>query len=228
MILTVSDAARILGVSEQIVYEWIRDGSIPFTRVSEQYRFNRQEILEWATRERVSLSPLGLAVVESTAGATLGAALARGGVHAGGWRGEADGDELEPLLRAMTAALPLPPAVDRALVHRTLVARGALGAPSSSPGVLLPHVCAPIVLDVAAPSASLFYLSPPAGSVVAVFMLVTPTVRLHVHLLAVLAAALRDAAFGALVERHAGLRELLVETRRIDARVAEKGEDAAP
>src|SRR5262245_13557143 len=49
MHLGVGDAARLFDVSEEQVYAWIREGSIPFSEVNEQYRFHRAELLEWAT-----------------------------------------------------------------------------------------------------------------------------------------------------------------------------------
>ena len=49
MTLTVKDIARLLSVSEKTVYRWISQGQLPAYQVHEQYRFNRAEILEWAT-----------------------------------------------------------------------------------------------------------------------------------------------------------------------------------
>ena len=51
MQLTVRDVARLLNVSEKTIYRWIKEASIPAYRVNEQYRFNRAELLEWATLE---------------------------------------------------------------------------------------------------------------------------------------------------------------------------------
>ena len=57
MKLLVKDAARLLDVSEKTIYRWIKQGSIPAYRLNEQYRFNRAELLEWATSRRISISP---------------------------------------------------------------------------------------------------------------------------------------------------------------------------
>jgi len=37
-------------------YRWIQQGDLPAYRVNEQYRFNRAELLEWATAKRVNVS----------------------------------------------------------------------------------------------------------------------------------------------------------------------------
>jgi len=52
MQLTVRDAAKLLAVSEKTIYRWINQGSLPAYRVNEQYRFNRAELLEWATARK--------------------------------------------------------------------------------------------------------------------------------------------------------------------------------
>ena len=56
MQLTVRDATRLLTVSEKTIYRWINQGSLPAYRVNEQYRFNRAELLEWATAHKINVS----------------------------------------------------------------------------------------------------------------------------------------------------------------------------
>src|SRR5947209_11681466 len=57
MKLTVRDAAKILNVSEKSIYRWIKQGVIPAYQINDQYRFNRAELLEWATSRRINVSP---------------------------------------------------------------------------------------------------------------------------------------------------------------------------
>lgn len=49
MRLSVKDVAGLLKVSEKTIYRWIKQETIPCYRVNEQFRFNRSELLEWAT-----------------------------------------------------------------------------------------------------------------------------------------------------------------------------------
>src|SRR5262245_18322264 len=57
MQLTVRDVAGLLEVSEKTVYRWIEDGKLPGYRIGGQYRFNRAELLGWATANRFHVSP---------------------------------------------------------------------------------------------------------------------------------------------------------------------------
>src|SRR6266511_2715446 len=57
MDLTVRDAAKLLNTTENAIYRWIHDGSLPSYRLNEKYRLNRVELLEWATARNVKVSP---------------------------------------------------------------------------------------------------------------------------------------------------------------------------
>ena len=65
--MSVRDSARILKVSEKTIYRWVKQGKLPAYRVNEQYRFNRAELLEWATSERLNVSAEVLSRTMATA-----------------------------------------------------------------------------------------------------------------------------------------------------------------
>src|SRR5882724_1560786 len=83
MKLTVHDAANLLKVTEKTIYRWIKQGVIPAYQISDQYRFNRAELLEWATSRKINVSPEIFAEPEGgdTPPPSLGEALREGGVH---------------------------------------------------------------------------------------------------------------------------------------------------
>ena len=54
--VTVRDAAQLLGVPEKTVYRWVEERGLPVHRVHGQFRFNRAELLEWATSRGVRVS----------------------------------------------------------------------------------------------------------------------------------------------------------------------------
>jgi len=56
MQLSVRDVAKLLNVNEKTVYRWVTQGNLPAYRVSNHYRFNRAELLEWATAQRINVS----------------------------------------------------------------------------------------------------------------------------------------------------------------------------
>ena len=224
MKLTVRDAAEMLGVSEKTIYRWIQSGSIPAYKISDQYRFNRAEILEWATSRRMNVSPKILEEPESESAALprLADALQRGGVHY-----RVSGGTKEETLRAVVALLPLPDEVDREFLLSVILAREALGSTGIGDGIAIPHVRNPIVLHVEQPIVSLCYLEDPVdfdaidGKPVRVlFTLVTPTVRAHLHLLSRLAYLLRDPRFRDAVKAEERRETLQGLAREIESAIA--------
>src|SRR5258708_34830604 len=82
MKLTVRDAAQLLSVTEKTIYRWIKQGVIPAYQINDQYRFNRAELLEWATSRKINVSPEIFAEPEGgeTAPPSLSEGVKPGGV----------------------------------------------------------------------------------------------------------------------------------------------------
>jgi PTS system nitrogen regulatory IIA component len=56
MQLTVKDVAKLLNVNEKTIYRWLKQGSLPAYQLGNQYRFNKAELLEWATSRQIGVS----------------------------------------------------------------------------------------------------------------------------------------------------------------------------
>ena len=221
MKLTIRDAAELLGVAEKTIYLWIQSKGLPAYKMNEEVRFNRSELLEWATNEGVDVSPglfqdSGSFEVPRPA---ISEALERGGVHA-----HVPGRSPEETLRSVVGLLPLPPGVDRDFLLSVLLAREALGSTAIGDGIAIPHVRNPIVLAVEKPIVSLCYLEEPVDfgaldgqPVGALFTLVTTTIRTHLHLLSRLSHLLQNERFRGAVKASAGAREILDIAREIEA-----------
>ena len=110
MTLTVREAARLLSVSEKTIYRWISQKQMPAYQVHEQYRFNRAEMLEWATSRKIAVSPEIFSEPESQGIAipTLSEALQYGGVNY-----RVVGTDKWEVLRNIVQLLQLPEEVDR-------------------------------------------------------------------------------------------------------------------
>ena len=129
---------------------------MPFHRVSNQYRFNRAELLEWATANRMPISPRMMEEPEDVAIPTLAEALQTGGIHY-----RLEGGDKAAVLNSVVNLLPLPQEVDREFLYQVLLARESLGSTAIGGGIAIPHVRNPITLHVAEPLISLCYLEDP-------------------------------------------------------------------
>jgi PTS system nitrogen regulatory IIA component len=231
MQLTVREVAELLKVSERRVYAWIKDGGLPAYRVNERYRFNRAELLEWATSRNLEVpADLFHNGDEETPPASLAAALEEGGVFHG-----VGGTNKETVLHAVVDAMQLPDHVNRELLFRVLLAREALGSTGLGDGIAIPHPRNPIVLHVDKPEIALCFLANPIDfdaidgkPVHTLFTMISPTVSDHLHLLSRLAFSLRDPGFKAAVTNRANKEEILREARRVEAELMPQGENIRP
>jgi PTS system nitrogen regulatory IIA component len=223
MQLTVKDVAELLTVSEKTVYRWIEERMLPGYRLSGQYRFNRAELLEWATANRINVSPRIFEETETpgTPVPKLSEAIQSGGVYY-----RLSGQDKPSVLRSVVETLHLPEEVDREFLLQVLLAREALEPTALGEGIAVPHVRNPVVLHVPKPLVALCFLETPVdfGSldgqpVHALFALISPTVKAHLHLLARLTYALRDAQFKDLIARQGSRDDILAALRRITERL---------
>jgi len=214
MQLTVRDVAELLKVSEKTIYRWIKSGKLPAYRVSDQFRFSRPELLEWATARRVSISPAVLDEPRTDDGApaSLFDAIEEGGIYY-----RIHGDDKQASLRSLVEVMKLPDEVDRDALLVALLAREELASTGIGNGVAIPHVRGPVVLHVERPILSLGFLEEPIEfnaidkqPVRALFFLICPTIRTHLHLLSRLSYALQQDGFMELIQQQA-LRDVIVK-----------------
>lgn len=228
MRLSVRDVGTFLGASESTVNRWIKQRGLPAQFVGGQHRFNRTEVLEWATANkiRVSVEMFDNLEAESDPPPSLADALVAGGIHYG-----LKSTSKDAALRALVDVLPLPEGTDRELLLRLFQAREASASTGIGDGIALPHVRNPIVLSVDHPTVTLCFLEESVDfgaldgkPVQALFSLICPTTRSHLQMLARLSYVLHDAALKALVQRAAPADDLLREVRRIEVTLAAPAE----
>lgn len=227
MQLSVKDAANLLNVSEKTIYRWVKQEAIPAYRINEQFRFNRAELLEWATSRRIHISPD--IFLEGESGATplpsLSSALKAGGVAY-----RVGGTDMPSVLRCVIDVLNLPEEVDREFLYQVLLARETLGSTGIGGGIAIPHVRNPVILHITRPAVTICFLKRPIDfqaidgqPVHTLFLLITPTIRAHLHLLSRLGFVLRDKEVKAALGRQAPREELLDVLARAEAAVVMPG-----
>jgi len=227
MQLTVKDVAGLLNVSEKTVYRWIEEQKLPGYRMSGRYRFNRAELLEWATANRIHVSPR---IFEEPEGGSVPLPELSDALRTGGIFYRLTGRDKQSVLANVVEVLRLPDKVDREFLLQVLLAREALESTAIGSGIAIPHVRNPIVLHVPQPLVTLCFLEEPVDfgaldgqPVNALFTLISPTVKAHLNLLSRLAHALRDADFRSLIVRQAGRDEILDALKRISGRLRGPG-----
>ena len=230
MHLTVREAAALLNVPERQVYRWVDEGELPFLRVQDQARFNRTDLLEWATNRGlpISLEAFDADRDPEDRAPSLAQALRRGGVH------HIEARDRESALRAAVEATPLPPGVDREFLVDVLVSREHSCSTAIGEGIAIPHIRQPVVAPGSAVLVSASYLREPvsfgappgrpdAKKVAILFLIVSPTVRTHLQMLAHLARALLATDFRSALEARESIEVLAARAARLEDPAAPAG-----
>jgi PTS system nitrogen regulatory IIA component len=229
MQLDLRDAARFLGVDESTLYKWVRRGDVRARLVHEQYRLDRVDLLEFAATHGIPVAPDVLADPrDDQPMPSLAEAVRNGGVHR-----DVPGTDKASVLAAIVGRLPVPPDLDRDFLYQMLLAREQLGSTGFGNGIAIPHPRNPIVLRVSVPAVAVCYLATPIDfealdgrPVHTLFTVVSPSVRVHLHLLAVLAAALHDPGVLAALGSRGGEAQLVDELERVERGLAPLRRDA--
>jgi PTS system nitrogen regulatory IIA component len=219
--LSIRQVAKLLKVSEDTVYRWARQGLLPAHRVDEQFRFNRVELQEWATSHKQKVSPdLFAAEGETRKPPSLLEAIERGGIFT-----QVPGEEREQVLEAITLLPAIPAGVNRPMLLALLIAREAMASTGLGEGIAIPHPRDPLVVAVDEPRVLLCFLERSVdfhaldGQPVRVlFLLLSPSVRQHLQMLAQLAYALHDAPLKELLRTAAPPAEILSRLRALEQR----------
>jgi len=221
MQLSLRQVAELFNVSENTVTKWVKEDNLPAHNVKSQYLFDRAELLEWAATTKRSFSPVIFQEIngDHVAEASLADALQRGGValRVGG------GDRYE-VLRAASSDLPLPSSFDRDNLLDLLIAREKSGGTAIGNGIVIPHPRYPVVLPGGKSVVRACYLEKPLdyhasdGKLVdTLFLMICPTVHLHLQLLARLACVLKSVDFNKLLRSRPDKTRLVSAVRAEEA-----------
>ena len=221
MLMKTSEVAALLDTEESAVLKWIKKDKLPAALVKGSYRINRVDLLEWATEHGIKVPPeLFEAAQADLKLPALSEALEAGGVHCG-----VPGEDKLSVLRNVVNLLQLPPQMDPEFLLQVLLAREALGTTAVGDGIAIPHVRNPILLqNKPSPAISLCFLEHPIdfgaldGKPVRIlFMVTSPTVKVHLHLLSRLAYALHDPQFRATLNLACDPAGILDAARRFES-----------
>lgn len=197
--------ARSLDLSVDTLDRWIRQGRIPVTKVATLCDFNKKNLVEWALRNHIQLDldearPLetgSVLQVRSDDGLLL-TALRRGGIQYG-----ITGHSVEEVLENSVARVPCLDHAQASELYARLMERENLSSTGVGKGVAIPHPRNPLgdMLPSEATITACFldhpidFKSIDRMPVQVLFIMVCPTVKIHLSLLSRLSYCLRDEAF---------------------------------
>ena len=196
MQLTFRDIEQAFEVSEKTLYQWLNAREMPAVKANDQYYFNSVEVLEWALKNHIPLTPGALKLCEKHRYGqdVLTPALLRGGVYFG-----VAGGAREAVLANVLNVIPLPEHIQRASLQEILLSREQAGTTGIGDGIAIPHVKHPVILAGLEPVVGLFFLDAPVdfgafdgAGVHTLFLILSGSFKGHLSLLSRLAFCLQD------------------------------------
>jgi nitrogen PTS system EIIA component len=226
MQLSVRDATVLLRLPEKELYRLIKRNEIPHFRINKSCFFNKTELLEWAIARSIDISPefFSSADIAVEQLPLLADALKNGGVHR--FAGLRDKSEV---LQKVVTLIPGINESESTLIYRALMARETLGSTAIGYGIAIPHVRNPIILNIKVPSVLLCFLDEPIDfgaldgeKVSTIFTMISPTARVHLHLLARLSFLLQNAKIRAILSHDNEPTRILATIRDAETAISDQ------
>lgn len=199
MKLSIEAVAEALKLPVTTVERWIRQGRIPIQRSGADAFFSRQAMERWATTHSLSfsLSSDQTDGTETEIKDGLVPAMQRGTVNHG-----VHGDDVATVLRSVVDCVDfLSPAAQDELYGK-LMEREHLASTGIGNGIAIPHPREPLSEPPESPVITTCFSEKPIPfgaiddqPVIVFFLLISPSVKHHLHLLSRLSFCIRDRMF---------------------------------
>ncbi len=191
--------AAALDLPVSTVERWIRQGRIPIQRHGNEAAFSPTALGKWAAAHHLPFCLEGGQTAESTSAAlhTLVAAMQRGAVYH-----RVPGEDVTSALRAAVDKIDFLAEPIRNELFDKLIQREELASTGIGNGIAIPHPREPLSQPLEAPVIVTCFLNRPIQfkaiddrPVFVFFILISPSVKDHLHLLSRLSYCIRDADF---------------------------------
>ena len=223
MKLPMQRVADGLGLPESTLQRWIRQGRIPVQRSGVEAIFSHRALEKWATTHNLTLA-LDSAPAdgrEPDPVDTLVAAMRRGKVCHG-----ISGTTAPEALRSAVACMDMFSEKIRAELFEKLIEREGLASTGIGNGIAIPHPRDPLAQPPAAPVITTCFPENPLDfcaiddqPVFVFFVLLSPTVEQHLHLLSRLSYCIRDRAFRSFLNTHPDANVLFERVARCETQL---------
>lgn len=219
--LSVREAAEVLGVSQKTVYRWIKDGRVQSHRLGGQYLLERSEVNNLVIRDGLGPLPDEAEKLEDCQDISLHDMFTRGGVfyRIGGTT------KRDVLQNALSMVKGVDESVSQPLFQMFL-AREELASTGIGDHIAIPHARGSLVGYISQPILSLSFLETPIDygaldgkPVYALFLLISPNVRTHLRVLARLSFCLHTPEFKQAVLGQASRETILSILAQTEARL---------
>ncbi len=204
MKLEIADVAQCLNLPVNTVERWIRQGRIPVRKTGTLCIFKKAVLEKWATGHDIAFKLPNRDMDDTTDDSStndtdeqsLVSALKRGGVHT------LSGTETEVVFKAATKTFATFSENEQEDLYNKLIEREKLTSTGIGSGVAIPHPRTPMTIKDGLPIIATFFLDEGIQfnaiddkPVNILFLIVCPSIKVHLHLLSMISFCVRDTTF---------------------------------
>lgn len=220
MDLTIHEVSRLLRLPVNTLERWVRQGKIPVYKSRDGYFFIERELRRWAQARGLVLSSSETHTShhKESLGDSLTAAFKKGGVVY-----QVEDDTVSGVLRTLVDAAPLDDFINRDELFQKLIEREDLSSTGIGKGVAIPHPRSPLDNGPVEPGVTTCFLDTPVEyggidgvAVFVLFLILTPSTRVHLSILGKLSHFLRDPSFIEFLGKRPAADELLARVEAME------------
>ena len=218
--LLAKDVALLLGIPLVTVQRWVHQGKIPCKFKKNEYFFKQGEIEKWAKSHQFLLKDVEKNSFEQEDEVELSL---KSGIERGGGFYDLEGEDIYTVLENAVDKISFPEEVKKDLVLDELINREEIASTGIGKGVAIPHPRNPMNLNLKFPIIPVFWLrgeidfnSVDGLPVFILFLIFSPSQKVHLKILSKLSFCLRDEEFLSMLKSRVSMSELLQKIEKTE------------
>jgi len=218
--------AQSLGLPQETLERWIRQGRIPVQKQGAFCIFSRSTVEKWAAQRKLTFDLQDETLQASIA---LKPDSLISAMESGGFVFDIECDDATTALTAAVEHLAFVPAKIKEKLLQRLLEREGLSSTGIGKGVAIPHPRSPIADALETAAIATCFLKKPVDfgaiddrPVFVMFLILSPDVKIHLHLLSRLAFCLRNDAFVSFLKNTPEPAQVLEKIAEFEAQLDHK------
>lgn len=199
MKLSIKQVASALDLPVSTLERWIRQGRIPIHKSDNEYLFETTVLKKWAASNNL---PLSLEKEPRKTSDFLTIDSLFSAIEKGGCYYDVEGDSVDTVLESAVSRIVWLDKSHQDKLYANLIKREQLASTGLGNGIAIPHPREPLPESFDTSAIATCFLKQPVDfnaiddkPVFVLFILMSPTVKHHLHLLSRLSFCIRDRAF---------------------------------
>ena len=223
MKLSLDEVAKLLGMPEETIQRWIRQGNIPARESGGRYIFIKKDLEKWAHSHNIVFNnqPQEPGFRLTSNNISVFKALKAGGIFF-----DVKGKDIAGVLKSTVGLASLPKGIDRNTLLERLLQREKLAPTGIGEGVAIPHPRSPLKNPPPWPIITTCFLEKEVDfkaidgkPVFVLFMMLSPNTKVHLALLSRLSFYLRDRNFISFLKKCSTSESLLLQVKEMEKKL---------